>query len=130
MGDPYADGHGRTHRVNIRSNLSVPAIQTAYKRGTELLGVDFSEDVCRGYEENRMDDDVYEKLVLLGMPVDEIFGEGFQEERASADGVYLDYDTYWLIWLFIVKLGEPSFVWKQSLKGSNVNIRGYGLFSG
>lgn len=124
IGDWANDGHGRTHRVNIRTNLSKPAIETAYKKGTQLLGFDFQEEVARGYEDNELPAEYYQRLVLAGLPVEDIFGPDSVEDENR----YLDYDTYWLIWVFIVKLGDPSFRWKQVMQGSDIKIRGYGLF--
>lgn len=122
VGDWSADGHGRTHHVMIRTNLSAPELKAAYKHGSDILGFDFQESVACDYQDGTFPEDVFDKLVKVGLPVDDIFGDGYTPD----DG--LDYDTYWMVWLFIAKVGDERLVYKQVLEGSNINVGGYGLF--
>lgn len=125
VGDWAADGHGRTHRVTIRTNLSAPELQRAYVEGTKIVGFDLKEKVARDYEDNSFPKQYFSKLIELGLPADDIFGDVPEEELFEYG---LDYDTYWMVWLFIAKLGAPRLAYRQVLEGSNVNVGGYGLF--
>lgn len=125
VGDWAADGHGRTHRVTIRTNLSAPELQRAYAGGTKIVGFDLKEEVARDYEDNLFPNEYLSKLIELGLPVGDIFGDVPEEELVEYG---LDYDTYWMVWLFIAKLGAPQLAYRQVLEGSNVNVGGYGLF--
>ena len=51
VGDWSGDGHTVTETVTISSNCSVDSIRLAYKEGSEILGFDLSETVCREFED-------------------------------------------------------------------------------
>lgn len=123
LGDWSGDGHGQSQTVIINSNLRKDELLTAYEAGTKLVGFDLINDVCEEYEDNRMKREYKTKLLDLGFP-------DFYEDGLEEDTCYLDQELFAQIFLFICKLGNPSFEHEIVESDSFIHIGGYGLFGG
>lgn len=120
LGDWSDDGHGKTDIVTIESNFTPAKIKKAYKKGTELVGVDLTEDVCSEYEEHQMTPEHYEVFKASG-----VLGDLSDESWDR----YLDSDTFAELYLWVAKQGNPEFEYKIVPNSSaSINIGGYGLF--
>ena len=119
-GDWSGDGHSITEMVNIESNLSHDDMCKAYEKGCEILGFDFSEQVCKAYEESHIEEDKLKSLQQHDI--------GKEIEYDDYMGKYvLDPDLYAQIYLAIVKLGKKEFYY-EIVPNSKLCIGGYGLF--
>ena len=116
IGDWSDDGHGKTATITIKSNLTSKGIEKAFKVGAKKIGVDITS-LCEDYEDYGLPDEAIAKLKKAGYEGDE--EEGFLEAG---------YESFAAIYLFTVKIGDPSFEYKE-VDGKNINIGGYGLLS-
>jgi hypothetical protein len=117
IGDYSGDGHKQMETITIESNLTILEINEAYNKGIEKLGFDFVAECFAEFEDHSIDDSKYRKLIELGMPPDLI-------------NEYLETDSneeYLFIYLFIVKLGNPEFIYSE-VNIPKINVGGYGLF--
>ncbi len=114
VGDWSDDGHGETVDYWIETYFTDKKIKKAYQAGTAKLSFDLTEDVCRNYEDYHLTEEVLEELR----------GAGFTEE---VDADFLGTDSFFNIYTFICKLGNPDFSFIQ-IKPVYINIGGYGLF--
>ena len=126
MGDWSHDGHNMTTTVTIRSNLDRSSLEAAYEAGVEKTDVDLTEDIARDYEDGRFPDEDVEALMKFGFKPEE-FLEKYDEDD---DDWTISPDGFWLVWLFIAKVGDPSLEFEEAARDtSNINIGGYGMFS-
>jgi hypothetical protein len=157
LGDWSDDGHGKTDRISITSNLDTKQIEKAYNKGAKKLGFNFVNDVANDYEDSLLPLPHLKTLIEHGLdieqafdeyelkfvkqalaretPVEEAEEEVVDEEEGDEDlledheeGVHLWVDSFSYIYLFIVGLGDPKFVYKIVENGNEINIGGYGLF--
>lgn len=119
VGDPSHDGHGLTRSIIIDSNLSEKDLNRAYILGSNKLSFDLIEDVASNYRDNIISRDFFLKMISLG------YEKLHLDSQNDFD--YLDSDLFFDMFLFIVKLGDPSFVY-NIVEIPNINIGGYGLF--
>lgn len=126
LGDWSNDGHGRTERFAIESNLPRSLFVEAYEAGASKLGVNVMRDVACDYEDGYISEEDLQKFRDAGFLFK--FESDFPEENKDPeDG--LDQEQFVELFLFTVKQGDPSFVYKDvDLNAGNVNIGGYGLF--
>lgn len=141
MGDPSGDGHGNIQYISIKSNLNKNAIQTAYEKGTKLLGFDFVDKVCADYEDNFLHKEEMNKLVKHGFNVDDLGSITSYEKKEALNFIKNDEmfysnhlrlwtDSFSNIYLFIAKLGNKNFKYKiLDENDSSIDIGGYGLYS-
>lgn len=118
-GDWSHDGHGRTGSFMIDSNLNLEEIEKAYKKATKMLGFDFCNEACTGYEENYLREDHIEAMEKCGLEV--IYD--YEEE----DRKYVFSEEFVQMYLDIIKLGNESFRY-SFVTGITKRIGGYGLF--
>lgn len=69
IGDWSDDGHGKTDTFLFESNYPVDHLQKAYKKSVKTTGLELS-DVCREYEEDKINEDDFAKLKKLGCSMD------------------------------------------------------------
>jgi hypothetical protein len=146
LGDWSKDGHGKSEKVLIDSNIPMEELQEAYKKSCKKTGFDFSENVCADYEDQKISQKTFDILVENNCPLDKEFfdyiGSSLSEPELSED----TYDEFlftdkslidtlmWFIGLSIDKewtweeVGDeiPCFngYWSDTL---NVSF-GYGLY--
>lgn len=126
VGDWSDDGHGKTDKFLIYSNFSKEQILAAYKKGAMMLGVDVTRDVCHKYEDSYLENEQWKKFEAAGMTLHELFqDEEFETDIDSKFCIYTD--SFVRLWLFTVKLGDPSFE-NEFVRFSDIHIGGYGLF--
>lgn len=127
LGDWSDDGHGKTDTINIKSNLDKKDMEKAYEAGTKKLGFDFCGYVAEDYEDNKLDDEKWNKLKELGYQNEALEDEA---EKYNDGEISLWTDSYTDIYLFIVKLGNDKFEFEYLVGEQNPQIRigGYGLF--
>lgn len=141
LGDYSDDGHGKTFTTLVK--LSAPAISEAlvaeaYEETKTLLGVGL-EEVCEDYEDSRIDDELYERLVGLGFqpPANdsrngphiyvEPLGYGEKQESFSALSLLMFYIGRTIPDFSWERVELPSLMgWRSILSDSSF---GYGLFS-
>lgn len=129
VGDYSGDGHNITQDYYVLTNLSCKQVQSSYKEGTKKIGFNFSNEVCRNYEDGSISKDKWAKLKEFGYVPRSYDGEEFElEENVAGDGFTLDSQTFADIFMFICKLGNPTLEYKFVEEDNSINIGGYGLF--
>lgn len=114
LGDWSGDGHSMTTRYVIRSTLTVEGIKAAYLKGAAIIGVDVSQEVA-GDDES----------------IDEVSAALFTEAGMEIDPGHLRLENFLELYLFTVKVGEPTFTYEiVPDTTTHINIGGYGLFVG
>lgn len=121
VGDWSKDGHNQTEEFTIESSLNEKQLWKAYEAGTKIIGFNLVEDVAHDYEDDMLS---LEKINLLK---DHGY-ENLDGDEDMEEGISLYPDFHLDIFLFIVKLGHPSFEYKE-LEAAELHIGGYGLFS-
>lgn len=139
LGDWSADGHSLTETVTIACNLDGDQLWQAYEQGVAKLGLNVSEDVAAEYEDSTITSVAWAKLAAAGMTLEGLYADNEYDLKAARDQLADDPteefrmsigpDDFVRIWLFVAKLGDPTFefVIEEDNKNS-VNIGGYGLF--
>lgn len=125
VGDWSRDGHGMTETFSISSSLDRMKISEAYKKGVTKLGFSISE-CCQNYEDPYLDDTNVKLLEAAGFDLTSL--DAFDPESEETLFSLLP-DDFNNIYLFTVKLGDPSFEW-EIIDSNRINIGGYGLFYG
>lgn len=124
MGDPSADGHGKSDTFLIGSNLTKNEVLKAYQAGTQLLETDLINDFCADYEDCILPHSFITKLEEFGLP-DDIVDNLYEEEDDI--GYSICHDEWVELFLFVCRLGNPIFEFKQI--DNCIDIGGYGLYS-
>ena len=116
MGDPSGDGHGRTSSDLIESSLNRSEIQDAYRAGSKILGFDLVE-----LEKNRRD-----RRLLSDENVAALVANGYEYEIEKGE---VWKHEYGFLFLWIAKLGNPSFVYEFCrVAVPQLEIGGYDYF--
>lgn len=127
LGDWSDDGHGKTNDFVISSDSTYEEITEAYKRGEKELGIKFVKNYCSDYEDNTIDVDLVNALKANGINITLDKYELEELEENGTCGIW--HDTYFFIWLELVRLGKPPHpITDISTKTQNFKIGGYGLF--
>lgn len=114
MGDPSGDGHGRTSSDLIKSSLNRSEIQDAYEAGSKILGFDLVE-----LEKNRRS-----RRILSDENVAALAANGYEIE-----GGEVWKEEYMHLFLWVAKLGNPSFVHEFCREAvPQLEIGGYNYF--
>ena len=122
VGDPPWDGHGITESLLIVSNFSLKEIQKSYNNGEKILGFKFLKKV--GFANCKLTKTMFDKFKSLQFEFDKDYEENYLD-----NGKYsLEFDLYFKIILFIIKLGNSEFKFKE-LKIPCWEIGGYELFN-
>lgn len=127
VGDWSRDGHERSDTYLISSNLDGPGIKEAFKKGSKIVGFNLTDDVAADYRSVSLPTELCEKLWdnghRFGLQDGEILADSLDE-----NGLYLWPEAFVEVYLFIVKLGDPSFE-HEFVRGSHtINVGGYGLY--
>jgi len=122
LGDWSEDGHGKSEKVLIDSNIPMEEIQEAYKKSCKKTGFDFSENVCCEYEDCKISYKTFEMLVENKCPLYKMLFEYIGGSLSEPD---LSEDTYdefcfteeslvnTLMW-FIGLSVDKEWVWKEA----------------
>lgn len=121
LGDWSGDGHSQTESFHILSNLNSREIYKAFQAGVKILGFDIT-DFCSDYEDTEISVEFFSALATKGMDV-----SGYYITLDNTSTVNLDSNNYFSIYLFTIKLGNPSFNYEVN-KMSQINVGGYGFF--
>lgn len=143
VGDWSGDGHGRTQIVGVVANMTRRAVEQAYLDGCAKVGINLSDNVCRGYEDNSIDTIDMNKLISAGVveryerKTDEYtFVEFFLSNKQhlmvaweeDEVGVYNTMpEAFATLYMGIAQLGDPNLEW-TIVNPDTINIGGYGLF--
>ena len=141
LGDPWADGHGKTDQIWIESNKTKKELEDAYEKAQKRF--DFAQQVACNYEDDRLMSYDADKFLQWGFDftqleqwkkcgefasIDDIMSEGEVDED-----IPLDYYDYMRLLLFHIGMELPHFVWSfttEELPEFKVgDLLGYGLFS-
>jgi hypothetical protein len=131
IGDWSGDGHDKRETIIILSNLNNKDINKAYKKGSEKLGFDFCNDVCRDYEDHEISKDKLDLLIANGLKIKDIAFDDYDLKEFEKDGTLrLWTEPFAEIYLFIVKLGNPDFEYTflEGKSDPSIHIGGYGLY--
>lgn len=122
VGDWSCDGHNKFDYIAINSNVDVETIKEAYKKGTKIVGFDWSKEVAAKYEDNTVCAEIVKKLKDHGH-------EGFYEENDDGTATIYEADDFAQTYMFIACIGDPSIVWSfTEMKKHQINIGGYGIY--
>lgn len=124
MGDPSKDGHGKSERILIHSNISKLELQASFKRGAEIIGADITKHFNGDWEPS-IPEDVWQKLVDAGIAEFGWDTTGDLEDRMETE---VDAEAYADLYLFTVSKGNPGFDFKYQMPETSIKIGGYGLF--
>ena len=125
VGDWSGDGHSQSDTYVVESNLDKPSIERAYRIATRQLGFDLIKDVCEAYEENKIAEEVYEKLVENGINIDGLA----KEDELDCDYYGMTPDIWLKLYLDVVKLGNPELQYSiLNDHNEELHIGGYGLY--
>lgn len=112
LGDWSNDGHGKSSEILLESNKTVKDIQLTYKRSVKLTGVNFSKDVCGGYEDSKLSKPVYDKFCTFGLTKELLMsfdeGELEIEDFESGGELRLSQEMFIKLWIWFVKLSDPE----------------------
>lgn len=146
VGDWSSDGHGKSEKVLLQSNVDVVSIQQAYKDSCKLTGVSFNinEDYT-GLNRHYKEADEYQIATQYGrsgIPAKALLAllnHGFREnflnkwefpelDEAMKEGTDLYYDDLFPeLWIWFVKLSLPqdTIIEKCEVKDEIPKINGY-----
>ncbi len=125
VGDWSRDGHEKTDRFTVESNLSKAEIAKAYKAGAKLIGFDITE-YCKEFEDNTIPIEKLRLLCPFGLIWEDL--DSYSLEEGEMDGLYRAMPgEYVNFYLLIVKAGNPTFEYSYT-KGPDIKIGGYGLY--
>lgn len=145
VGDPSADGHGRTETFRFDHNLiSNSALKSAYKAGCKIIGHDIEDVVAKDYQDSSVPVEVMDALVEHGLMVKEEgndFSDSYwnlsPEGLMPADSAYtyndninINSELYAELWMRIAQLGSPalSYTVPKRSYDDKIDIGGYGFF--
>jgi hypothetical protein len=122
LGDWSHDGHGKSEKILIKSNLPVEDVQKAYKKSVKDTGFDFAEEVCSEYNDNSVRDKAFEFFQKYKSPLSE-FGLEHARGYPSGEGAITEdnYDDYMftedslvntLMWFIGLSAGE-GWEWEE-----------------
>mmetsp|Transcript_14990 Transcript_14990/g.16227 ORF Transcript_14990/g.16227 Transcript_14990/m.16227 type:complete len:148 (-) Transcript_14990:86-529(-) len=114
------DGHGQSAVIGIKSNLSPDDVMNSYKEGVQELGFDITI-YCQDYEDCHIPDNFIDALEAKGFEAVEF--PGWSNEYPDS----VNPAEFTQIFLFTVKLGNPSFTYSR-VNISTFDLGGYGLF--
>lgn len=124
VGENGCDGHGKSNIYGIKSNIPPIELQSSYQQGVDRLGYDITR-YCQEYEDNKIHPSFQQALRLKGFVLPTILS--FRNEEVEKSLEYIDSDTFVEIFLFTVRLGNPSFGYSKVTIPS-FEIGGYGLY--
>lgn len=127
IGDWSMDGHNMTESITVEANRKASAVKLAYLKGSKVVGLDVTADVCRDYEDNTLLAEDLVKLVDAGFT-----GLGdfvLRPEMIFDDTEAVEPFDFAQYWLFIARKGDPDLRIKVVEDEEKINIGGYGLFS-
>ena len=127
VGDWSDDGHGKTDTHLINSSLSKHEMETAYKAGAKILGIDMVANLCEEYEDGTVDKGTVDAFKATGLDLYNLSDKWDREEfdeigKLSARGLWV------AMWLHVCKLGATDLV-AFHIDEADINIGGYGLRS-
>lgn len=148
FGDWSDDGHGKSDKILIETNIEMEDLQKAYKASVKKTGIGFycnekaKIKICDGYEENQMTETIYKALKKLNCPFDKMQFDGIGQAKISDENyenVYFDENALLNVLMWFISLSAPKLKWKQIKdktpcfngywsKELNISI-GYGLYS-
>lgn len=130
LGDWSGDGHMQHKDVIINSNKPIKDLEKAYKIAKKESGIDL-ENVCRDYEDNCLQPEVWAKLKELGWASswDEKGIKRFEDDGYDKLRMDLDLMTDLILWFF--KLGDSELELSEANRNDVPVFSksfGYGLF--
>lgn len=127
VGDWSGDGHGHRETFSIKSNLSLDDLKSAYKSGSEKIGINLIQEVCEKYEDNKFPLNIFMKIV------EEIEKLGLAHEWSTDSSLFFDdelsfYEEEWVeIILDVCRIGNPKFEYENLYQNNHWPIGGYGI---
>lgn len=116
LGDWSGDGHEKTSSFHIMSSLPKEKIIDAYDRAVKILKFDITS-CCEEYEDHSLPEEGQEVLK-----------KNFPKLFKSIDPEWLVKDDFVKIYLAMVAVGDPTFVFAHQEPNDSINLGGYGLF--
>lgn len=111
----------------IRTNRTSEEIQAAYSRGAKILDCDLVETVATRFQDQKIPRSIFDRFLAAGL-IEKMDWYPFTDEDYNEDGsLTMEQDMWSQLYLFLVKLGDPEFLFEEVTQ--TINIGGYGLFS-
>lgn len=121
-GDSSGDGHARTKSFLVCTSLKRAEIKQAYGHGVDKIGFDLVADIAEEFEDDTITVEQLKKLRSQGALI-----RLEDEEYADGDKVSMSVDEYIAIYLWFVKIGNPTFEYKILIGTATIDVGGYGL---
>lgn len=121
VGDAGGDGHEKTEKVLVCSNRNRQEMQRALDAGEKILGFDFTHLVASEYDDRFLKEEYLLKMKEHGFKFED------EDEDEGDSDVYLGWDQYADITLWIMQLGDKGFKF-EIVDAPEINVGGYGLF--
>lgn len=128
VGDWSRDGHNMSETIMIEANMTNREIEKAYKKGVVLTGIDLSKE-CNGYEQSQLSEGTIERLKMIGIQYIEDDNSDDPESTSPDEDGYVSAECFAYIYLTIARVGSGGKLDYSIIKGDDINIGGYGLFS-
>ena len=155
LGDWSDDGHGKSEKILLESNVTVDVVQQAYKDSCKLTGVSFNHNedftggtdnkiqIATGYENPFIPISAIEIFREKFGLTDEIIREWDQTDEIEIDEdepIALNDESFVNAWIWFFKLSNPKIVLKtldeqdqipciNGYWNDNLNVQfGYGLY--
>lgn len=120
VGDWYGDGHNFREYIDVRVNVQLYRLDTAYLLGTEIIGMNLEKEV-EDYEVDSLSI-AFVKACSDYLPIHKYVAD------LEENDFTIDVDDYAKLWLDIACLGNPSIQYEIIYTPVRV-IGGYGLIS-
>jgi hypothetical protein len=146
LGDWSQDGHSLTEEFQIDHNLaSSDDLQKAYQTGTDLLDINFQDEVASRFEDHFISEELLEMFVenkilnalpngqwvVANSPMNHDPIEAVEVDQVFKETKYtIGTEAYLALWMAIAQWGDPSLVWSKVpiRRIDQLTIGGYGLF--
>lgn len=147
LGDWSDDGHGKSEKILIESNIEREILQEAYKKSVKSTGIGFNCNekskikICAEYDDNKLTTNTFKILENLKCPFDKIGLKDQSDNNITEDTCeefYFDNDTFLNLLMWFIGLSVKDFEWKKIKEeipcfngywDKNLNVSfGYGLY--
>lgn len=125
LGDWSGDGHDKSEKILIETNVSLENLREAYIRSTNETNMSFEThqlfsqkvNFCTEYAHNILTKLMYETLIKYGCPINDMEIDGVGDDPITIDNCedcYLYTDSFLNLLMWFISLSiEKDFKWKR-----------------
>ena len=148
LGDWSSDGHGKSKKILIESNLTHDELQKAYLQSCKKTKIAFHNDhkakltICVQYEQAQLTREIFDALQKLNCPINDLEFDGVGDSQITdknCEDCYFNETSFVNTLMWFISLSLPStFNWKivedktpifNGYWDKDLNIMiGYGLY--